>query len=549
MSSIPSLVWSSRESIRAQLLSLLETTPSTDSKLRQRVVSLLGIFGGPEDVPLLRALLFSDLEDYSVQNVALWNGVKLGLRLSGPELARLLARESPHGCGGHTHLGPCTPTLEDFIPLATTEETLSVIETTLHEASAYKRARVLASADDLHLPSHLVERLYTRWYTSDRQVLAAGDVYDRRANLDVAVAHRARPEAWSLIEEWLRELEAEDLIRPERWDLSEEELGRLFRVAPSLHRRALESLLLPPPELLAHFGLDALLRRLRRVMRAASVGEYRERRISPLPDEFPQAVSLLVEWREARPLLASLLCDFNLSEKVRRELLNALFDHDRARVIRWAHVASRYPDNAPLVRFVLLRAARQPEPGDRALFLAALRGPDDEARAFALAGLFALGETGAGWCDRLTSLVHSDHPRVRLGAAACLAREGRREWLPLLRQEALEPSEPRLRAEAVHWLARVDAEASRPVLMKLLAEEDSFARGSRIVGEDEVVWALSRLRSNEDLSALLDAATRSWSSPLMLRVLRYHLARQEGHPVEDIPPPLPRWNEYDVSPS
>ncbi|MBZ4416498.1 HEAT repeat domain-containing protein [Myxococcus sp. RHSTA-1-4] len=489
---------------------------------------------------LLLPLVFDSREHLTTRSVALRVLATHGQRLSGPELTRLLELPLSHMCPC------CRPPLESVLTLAQTEDAWAAAEAALQEVSPHERTSVLTATETTPLPSPLVEWLYTRWYSCDRHQLAAEGPRGSEANLKVALAHRERPEAGMLLDEWLRDMATQELEWLEFRIMSAEELARLVRANPQLQQCAADLLRLPLPDLLAHFGQEVLLRRLRRIARAESVAQTVSYRIMRSPPGFSRAVKLLVEWRDARPLLCSLLCDFNIAEGVRRALLDHLLDHDRDMVVRWTLVAARYPDNAPLVRFVLRRAAQEPELGDRPLFLAALRGTDDEARASALEGLFALGETGAGWCDRLTSLVHSNHARVRLRAAACLAREGKREWLPLVQQTALDPSEPRLRAEAVRWLAHVDADASRPVLRKVLAEDELRPSRQRIAELNEAAWALSRLGSTEDLSALLDASVRSWGSPMMDRALECHLARQEGRPAEDIPPPIPNWEEYDA---
>ncbi|QSQ24422.1 hypothetical protein JY651_05545 [Pyxidicoccus parkwayensis] len=408
----------------------------------------------------------------------------------------------------------------------------------LEEASAWARESVLVSARHRPLSRRIVEWLFSRWFMHDRFQLATDEDWGRRANFRVAVAHHERPEAWKLLEEWTRQAAPAGMDLDVFRELPLDALARLLREAPEHHQSAARLLMLPLPELIAHFGQSQLLRRIERVARDESVAQKVSYSIKPGPRAICRALDLLVEWPEARPALRALLCDFSLAEGVRCELLDRLFVQDRAMVLRWALVAVRYPDNALLVRFVLECAAKQPEPGDRPLFLAALRGEDDEARATALEGLFALGESGAGWCDRLISLVHSSHERVRLCAAACLVREGMREWLPLLREKVLEVPESAMRLVAIHWLGRVDAEGSRPVLRQLLAEAPTGARGYYHPGADEAAWALSRLGTTEDLSVLLAATLRGTCSPRTDRELEYHLARQEGRPTPEVPPPL-----------
>ena len=152
-----------------------------------------------------------------------------------------------------------------------------------------------------------------------------------------------------------------------------------------------------------------------------------------------------------------------------------------------------------------------------------------------------LGESGVGWRDRLGSLTHSPLPLVRLRAAACLVKQGRSEWLPLIQTTALEAPEPWLRADAVRWLGEVAAEASRPILRQVLLAESSLEPRKRSSASVEATWALSRLGTDEDLSALLDASIHDASSYVLDQALEHHLARQEGRPCGDISPPS--WRE------
>ncbi|RKG93142.1 hypothetical protein D7V88_03625 [Corallococcus terminator] len=504
-------MWSSRENIRAQLLSLLETVPLESVDLRVRVVRLLGVFGGPELTPLLLERFFDEREGLSTRNKALEVLVKQGAPLSGPDLTRI-SEVPPLICPC------CCPSTEALLTLARTEDAWDAAEAVLLKCSPQLRAHVLASTERTRFSPRLVEWLYSRWFLYDRHPLAEGDAWDRRANLRVAVAHRERPEARRLLDAWARDAAAEVL---------KSQLQQSINVL----------LLLPLPDLLAAVGPEALLRLLHRIVRAESVAQTVPYGLQQSPPGSARALELLVEWREARPLLRSFLCDFDIPDGVRRLLLHHLVDHDPAMAVRWALAAMRYPDNAALVRFVLQGAARQPAPGDRPLFLAALQGEDAEGQGFALEGLFALGESGAGWCDRLTSLVHSSDEPVRLRAAACLVREGQREWLPMLRQAALEAPEQGLRAEAVRWLGQVDAEASRPMLKQVLSEVATSSHPNHASGADEAARALSRQGTAENLSALLDAALRGCCSPSIDRELEDHLARQEGRLAKGVLPP------------
>jgi HEAT repeat protein len=536
-------MWSSRENILAQLQSLLETTPRQDTALRRSIVWRLGIFGGPEQLPLLRTLLFDVREHFSVRHAALDVGGRHGLHLSGPELTRLLSRDSTLSCDGHDHPGPCHPPLEHLLSLVRPkeEDACIVAEAALGEASPETRAHLLVKTECTPLPPRLVEWLFARWYSEDRQLLGGERPWGHECNLWVAITHRARPEARKLLVDWTWERTTGALEECPYRELSDPEREQLQKSVPRLLHRFAESLVLLLPELVAHHGTEALLRRLRQIIRAQNVACRVPYALVKGPPEFPRAVELLGEWRDARALLYQLLCDFQVEPEVRTALVGSLFENDRAAASRWALTALRYPDNAEPVHQVLCLAANAPTPEDRPLFLMALRGTDDVAHCFALAGLLLLGESGAGWRDRLGALTHSPLPLVRLRAAACLVKQGRSEWLPLIQTSALEAPEPWLRADAVRWLGEVAAEASRPILRQVLLAEASLEPRKRSSALVEAAWALSRLGTDEDLSALLDVSIHDASSYVLDQALEHHLARQEGRPCEDVSPPS--WRE------
>ena len=524
---VPLLVWSSRESIRAQLLSVLPTIPLEAADPRWKVVRLLGLFGSPELLPLFKALLLDEREHQRVRVFALQEGRRHGLHLSGGEIAGLLAQ-------------PLAPEhrfffLQALLPLARTEDALSTLEAALLQLPPWYRVDILwhwSSQLELLHP-RLVDWLWARWCQNDRQIVPPNESRCDN-NRWLALSTWERPESWAYL---THEVPALPVMSLEEFLacglLPREALARLLAPHPEKSRLAAESLLLPLPALLAHFGHDALLRRLRRVVRAESLAWRVPCSILEHPVGFDAAVELLGEWSEARPLLFRLLCDFDLAEEVRRKLLATLFERDRAVTIRWALVALAWPDTLPLVRFLLHRAVWKPAPVDRPLFLAALRSTDDVAHCFAIEGLLALGESGAGWCDRLTSLLHAPHPVVRLRAAAGLARQGPEEGLPLLRRTALEAPEPWLRAEALRWLGEVDLEASRPVLEQGLSDPGLSDRHPLTLGMDEAIHALSRRGRPEDLTALLNAYVRGPIGYDLDDHLEHHLRRQEGRSTEE----------------
>ncbi|WPB73832.1 HEAT repeat domain-containing protein [Archangium violaceum] len=484
---------------------------------------MLGIFGGAELLPFLRPLLFDPQTGYHLRDATLRVGSKYGLRLSSPELVQL-----------HELDDPGLP-LEYLLLCARLEDFGVAMEEALLRLSPGERVSILTATDLSPQPPELMEWLYARWYQSDRHLLEEKEEsWGRTRNIKVAFAHRERPEAWSLLTEWTREMTSKELEQSfhRKWRPVGDELARLASASPALHHRALEGLLLPRQDLLAHFGEDGLLRRLERVVRATSLAYTLPFGVMKRPPAFRQAVDLLCEWGGARRLLYRLLCDFKVALEVRRALLERLCDHDRAVAVRWALVAAKYPDNAELVHLVLQYAS---SPAGRPLLLAALRGTDEVAQGLAISGLLVLGESGAGWCDRLISLSNASEPTVRLRALAGLVQQGRSEWLAPLRQMALEAPDQRLRAEALHWLAMWDGEASRHLFMKVLANAPSAA-GTASSEVEEAVWALSRQGTDEDLSALLDAFVAGCGSEILGDQLEYHLALREGHPGSGIPP-------------
>jgi HEAT repeat protein len=539
-------VWSSRENIRAQLLSLLHATPRQDTTLRWQIVRQLRVFGSPELLPLLRNLLLEVGEHLLIRDEALAVGRTHGLHLSAPELTRLLTQEAARYRDGFQHAGWCFLSPRRLLSLVRAEDddTCAAAEAALARMSPEQRVCILDEADCAPLAPRLVEWLFARWYSEDRHHLTGTCAWGHDDNLRVALAHHERPEAWKLLVAWARDRTTGDLEQHLYWDLPCEARQRLLDSDPGLTELAVRELVLPPTALAAYHGQEPLLRRLHRIVQARSVACRVSYGLMDGPPGFSRAVELLGEWREARPLLYRLLCDFDMAHEVRRELADCLFNQDRATAVRWAIVAAGYPDNLELLRHLLWQAAYRPVPGDRPLFLTALRGTDDVAHCFALEGLFTLGESGPGWCDRLTSLTHSSHPLVRLRAAACLVKEGRREWLSLLRTTVLDAPEHWVQADAARWIGELDAEASRPVLLQALAAYVQLPLRRRVNEPIDVVLALSRLGTPEDLSALLDASLKGACTYLIAHELERHLAHQEGRPFVEVS--TPSWRS-DVS--
>ncbi|WP_186002064.1 HEAT repeat domain-containing protein [Corallococcus sp. Z5C101001] len=554
--------------------SLLDETPRESADSRCRIVWLLGIVGGAGLHPLLKSLLLDPREDPLVRDMALRAVLKHGMTLSARELLQLHEEAvEPDAPSFKLSYLLFFVRLEDFG--ADIEEALARMDPgdrarLLSRLRGCDRRRSLAGLSQRQrvveallesnqfrfpVPQHgvpqppaLMEWLFARWNSCDRQLLEAQGPSGRLLNVNVALALRERPEAWTHLVEWSRELTAEQLEDVEVWMVwrqSPDALAGLTGTSPSLRRWAVETLLLPLSDLLAHLGEDGLLRRLERVVRMESVACTVPCGLVKHPRAFRYAREVLCEWGEARRrVLYRLLCDFDVASSVRMELLDALWVRDRAVAVRWALAAERYPDNSLLVERILRYASANPLPADRPLFLAVLRGPHEERWEFALKGLLALGESGAGWCDKLLTLTHDSSPRVRLQAFAGLVQQGRREWLDPLRRLAHEEPDPWTRAEALGWLGTLDAEESRPLFLAVLA--DARARGA---GEfpslvffphvspevEEAIRALSRRGTEEDLSALLNASLSGCCSMGLDQQLEGHLTRYEGPPAKDVP--------------
>ncbi|AKQ70610.1 hypothetical protein A176_007522 [Myxococcus hansupus] len=293
-----SLVWSSRENICAQLISLLKATPPEHIDQRRRIIWMLGSFGGAEQLPLFRALLLDPNEDFDVRDLAQRAGARHGLQLSARELVQLDAehiglRFSLVNLLSFVRLAAFSPDLEAALlqlesgrrgrllimqrrvqsapqsPERTQAQRASVARLDRHPFRFPSPEQVVVAQ-----PHALAEWLFERWYHSDRHTIHEKvDPYER-LNLGVALAWKERPEAWHLLTEWCQDMSAEelerDLIRVD-WGVSRDELARITRTHPALHRRAAEALLLPLPDLIAHWGEEKLLHRLERVVRAESV--------------------------------------------------------------------------------------------------------------------------------------------------------------------------------------------------------------------------------------------------------------------------------------
>ncbi|MFY0578785.1 hypothetical protein ACN28S_34900 [Cystobacter fuscus] len=140
--------------------------------------------------------------------------------------------------------------------------------------------------------------------------------------------------------------------------------------------------------------------------------------LMPAPEDYPRALEVLAEWPEARASRLRFLCDFGVALELGGAAAAAL-------PAGAGHGGALGPGRVEVAREPAPGAHRAPEaagsaePGDRALFLAALSGADEAAACFALEGLLALDESGPAGSSgsRPCSM-----PRIRW--CACARRRG-----------------------------------------------------------------------------------------------------------------------------
>ncbi|MCP3102294.1 HEAT repeat domain-containing protein [Myxococcus sp. K15C18031901] len=532
-----------------------------------RVVRLIGRFArGPERHAILRSILLDARQPPDVREqavVATWTDAHR-LTLSREELVRLAheggRREPPLSAPGRL---PLTLSLV-FFAIALEPEAEAFAGELLRHQPPEVRTSLLTNLLPGALTPRLVEAVFRQWWDEDRPRLeASGTEGDADSMGFVARAQRHRPGVWDLLVRWARRLEVTPLRSWVLHPLSADEQRRLLRSHPDLHRRGVEALLLPLEDLLEARGEAGLLKVLGAHLHTDSQAWKLGAGLVPHPEPLDAAVSLLATWPGARKLFHQRLSSFAVATPTRRLLVRALFEHDRPMALRWALVAERYPDNLPLVGEVLRLAARAPMADDRSFFLRWLHAEGAWLQAWALEGLLGLEESGEAWRARLQVLLRSDHPRVQLRAATGLVREGIHDGLALLRQTAAGSADPLLRAEAIHWLGLVDAEASRPLLHRAVVaprlprrDEDLYIRGAARTDlvpapeAEEAACVLDRLGAPGDLAHLLEARLRGTCDSVFDDALAHQLDREEGHAA----PPAPRswaprggWNEGPAS--
>ncbi|ATB51065.1 hypothetical protein MYMAC_006722 [Corallococcus macrosporus DSM 14697] len=558
-------MWSSRESIRAQLISLLNATPPESLDTRRRIVWMLGSFGGVEQLPLFRELLLNPNEDFYLRDLALRAGAKHGLELSEQEFLHLdaesrdrsgpafvvlqllsFARLASFGPAMEEALLRLSPGLRAYLLVAqrrnpSAPQSPKRSRPTGAPVSRLNRGSTLLpilSRSVVNQPPAFPEWLFARWYHADRHLLQEEQVDScQRLNLCVALAWRERPEVWPLFTEWAAEAPDWDELRVD-WGVSRDELARITRTAPGLHQRAAEALSLPLPDLIAHWGEEPLLLRIERALRTESMASRVPCLVVKHPHAYAWARDLLFDWDVAqRRVLYPFLCDAVMASEVRSDLLEHLSDHDRSAAVRWALAAGRYPGNTAPINTVLRHVvAHTPTAEDRPLLLSALHGANEQMRGLAVSGLVALGESGPAWTDTLRALVHESSPDIRIPAAAGLVQQGQREWLTLLRHMATEAPSKDVKANAIRWLGRLDGGTSRDVFAQVLASaatsgEDalkSFSRPLAVAPEVEAALeALSHGGTDEDLCLLLNAGLRLGCPLLLEELWSHHLARPE----------------------
>ncbi|AGC47416.1 hypothetical protein MYSTI_06143 [Myxococcus stipitatus DSM 14675] len=583
MSPFLKLKWSSRESLCAQLLSVLQSIPldgphpheSTSAnehsrkealyrlehpqppwrhQTRERCIDLLARFAGPAQRDALRDLFLDDRETPGARRLALEGAHTLGIELSPRELAGLLD-EALSARDGGSKLD-----LAVILSLARTEEDCAIAEQALSRATARARFEVLGRSRSRPLHARLRHLLLARWFAEDREVIQR-DLPDPRFDIAAVVATWEHPSAWDALARLAHEEVSEEMMDDLRRGLPTEAFVRWARLRPELYQQAAEALRLPLPELRAHFAVDDLRERLRH----AATHQYlftflHDNRPAKRGKNFPFAARLLAEWTEERPLLLSLLRHPDMAEHPRRALLAALLLVDRPAAIQWAWESLGAAELPALVLQLLQEVAMEPRPEERPFFLHVLQGSDDVAACFALEALFELGGVGDTARERVEALTRSTHPGLRVRAVAAQVREGRREELPELVRLAREAPEPWLRAEALRWLCEVDPEAGQPCVEQALT--DDAAWGDAPLAAAEALRALAKRGRPDDLSLLMNASAavmETFSSavrysiytPFQIRhlvdeSLEFHLARDEGRAQGELPMPSARKFAFDI---
>ncbi|RJS25688.1 hypothetical protein DRW03_04185 [Corallococcus sp. H22C18031201] len=537
------MVWSSRESMAAQLVSLLRNPSREPNDFRRRVrcISLLGVFGGDEQLSLLRELILNPQEPYHVRVNALRVASRFGLSLTSHEFVQLSEERIQ---GEEPDLS-----MRMLFDSARLESFDDVITAALLRQAPDMRGHLLWVPCRTPQPPELGAWLFERWHQVDHHLMAkqeAGSTTREMKSLRVACAQRNRPEAWQVLCEWV---EGASEARVEDWleSLQGEDcewVARLAASVPSLRPVAAKCLQLALHELLAHWGEQALLHRLDRIVRAAHVAHMVARRLVAPPRFLSRAMELLGAWDVARRrVLYRRLCDLDMALEVRLDLFEQLRENDPAAATKWALVAFRYPENGELLRRILASVMfRQPRPEDRPVLQMALRETDAEMQRLALSALLALGDNGPGWEDRLQSLSHAESPDLRVLALAGLVQSGQRAELEPLRRLTQAGHDWRVRDTALHWLGMLDAEDSHSLFLDCLAEVVLEIDGAVPRSKDGPIpagasSALSRRGTNEDLSLLLNLRLGGYICDSLDNHFRYHLARKEGAPVSEWPPP------------
>ncbi|MBJ6759123.1 HEAT repeat domain-containing protein [Myxococcaceae bacterium JPH2] len=577
------LKWSSRESLCAQLLSVLQSIPlegphpheSTSANehylkwalylrahhqkpgrdpTRERCIDLLARFAGPGQRDALRDLLLDDREGIVARSHSLQGALSVGIELSPREFAGLLDEALAKRDWGSP------PDLDRLLCLARTEESCIIAEQALARATARQRVEVLAHSRTIPLHTRLRDLLYARWLAEDREAIRREDP-DSYLERYAAVATWEQPGSWDVLARLAHEEVSQELLYNLRNGLPSEAFVRWARLRPELYQQAAEALRLPLPELRAHFHADDLRERLSHAAVHQQLFTSLRGNIAVKRDTtFPFAARLLAEWTEERPLLLRLLRHPNMADHPRRALLAALFLVDRPAAIQWAWESLGAAELPALVLELLQEVALAPRPEERPFFLEVLQGTDDVAACFALEALLGLGGVGDEARERVEALTRSTHPGLRVRAAAALIRAGRREQLPELVRLARGAPEAWLRAEALRWLCEVDREAGQPCVEQALTDESAW--GDVPLAAAEALHALAKRGTPEDLSLLMNASVAvletfndasRYSSYTFFQMhylvdesLEFHLARDEGREQGVLPSPRVRKFAFDI---
>jgi hypothetical protein len=221
---------------------------------------------------------------------------------------------------------------------------------------------------------------------------------------------------------------------------------------------------------------------------------------------YSRALWLLRSWSEAPAIMLRLLARAALHPKVEADLAETLAWAHRAfacRLVAW-HLGHRDPAALHVVRAVLRVLRRVPQRDDRDVLRAALALRDVESRCLALEALDALGEDGDAFRDILRALAGRPEPMVRLYAARALARRGEARFTALIHAARTDP-DPNLRVFALDALADLSRVPDlRAACVDALADSALAEPETRL--RAEAIHGIARARAAGEHLDLLERA-------------------------------------------